>query len=180
MISRIVQIKYRGRLTSVRDLHNSSDHTKAKSNNFLLFVQKNLYFKTCLPPYVLRCSHLHLSTAIWRIRARLNIPWYLEFLSDSGYKGIFSLTVLVLSNSSCHPLAGMFHVLAMFLGRSSAISSLKAWNCFTIFYQNNWANATFSPGLSVAVPFSCVSLYNVNQISQTSSKFGQHWLVLKN
>ena len=104
-------------------------------------------------------SHLHLSTSIWRISARLNIPLYPEFSANSGCKGIFSLTVLVSSNSSCHPLGSIFCVLAMFLGRSSASSSLKVWNCFSIFYQNNWANATLSQGLSVAVHFSCDSRY---------------------
>lgn len=100
-----------------------------------------------------------MSTSIWRIFARLNIPLYPEFSANSGYKGIFSLTVLVSSNSSCHPLGSIFGVLGMFFGRRSASSSLKVWNCFTIFYQNNWANATLSQGLSVTVHFSCDSRY---------------------
>ena len=101
VISRIMQIKDRGQVFNIlRDLHNTSYHTKVESDNFsILFVQNNSYLKTGLPPF------------------------------------------------------------STFLGRSSASSLLNGWNFFTIFYQNNWANATFSPGLSVAFPFSCDILY---------------------
>ena len=50
VISRIVQIKGPRPGNILRDLYNSSDYTKAESNNFLLFVQKNSDFKSCLPP----------------------------------------------------------------------------------------------------------------------------------
>ena len=57
VISRIVQIKGPRPGNILRDLYNSSDYTKAESNNFLLFVQKNSDFKSCLPPLMLG-SHL--------------------------------------------------------------------------------------------------------------------------
>ena len=57
VISRIVRIKGPRPGNILRDLYNTSDHTKAESNDFLLFVQKNSDVKSCLP-YGLAISSL--------------------------------------------------------------------------------------------------------------------------
>ena len=117
------------------DLHNSLYHTTAESNGCLFKIFPTLTKHAKLDqrkvPVFITCLILACSSAVYSSKHS--------------------------SNSSCHPLSGIFVVFAVHLGSSSAISSTQNVTSSAIFpsrlCQNSWvtapSNVPFSDYISV-------------------------------
>ena len=98
----------------LRDLHSSSYDTKAKSNNFFIFIQNNSQFKniakTSLPP---------------------------SMLSLSSIVHVQGCSVPQMRDSRCRPSSCLLAVLAMFLATISPILTLETGEMSAIFVFTN-------------------------------------------
>ena len=141
-------------------LHNSSNDAKAEFNNCLIFIQNNSYFTNKL-----KHAYLHRSTSIACLSASL------------GEKGFCKYS----SNSRCRPSSCLLAGFAMFQPVVRPFLPLETSEMFRHFVLTTTQPRpqVFSVNGLVFWQLCCTTDVIVH-LSQNSSKFGRHQLVMMN